>query len=224
MKTLANKITVPEAGDDILGSLESQALDSTAAIPVASIAEAELVAAQVKAAGRPITAARPVIFLINRVNLYIYDGDLLRPANEILLNKAAKTGSGRWKTLKPSTGDLTILTCAIPAKPYDRVVDATAILNIDIGRGDENVAGWVKAFIDINGANYTTTRLDESTMEGSTMIGRAVVKAGVAPIVKLQFRAYGANMKYYISTASSTTIYAETRPIKMDIEESYVDD
>lgn len=224
MKTLPNKLTVPEAGEDILASLETAAMDSTAVIPVASVDEATLVANQIMAAGRPITTAAPVIFVVNRVNIYIYDGNEMRPAVQNLYYKASRKGSGAWKTLKPSEGDKTILTQVIPAKPYRRMVNATALLNINIGKGDESVTGWVKAFIEINGRNYAATRLDESSVEGSNMMGRAFVEAGVTPTIRLQFRAYGSNMKYYISTSLGAAIYTDTRPIKMDLEETVIID
>ena len=224
MKTLTNKLTVPEAGEDILESLETAAMNSTAVIPVASVDEATLVANQMMATGRAITSTRPVIFVVNRVNIYIYDGDIMRPAVQNLYYKATKKGSGAWKTLKPSAGDVTILSCPCAAKPYRRMVSVNAVLNINIGKGDESVSGYVKSFIEIDGVNCGATRLDESSLEGSNMMGRRVVEAGETPDIKLQFRAYGANMKYYISTALGAFIYAETRPVTMDIEESIIID
>ena len=224
MKTLTNKMQVPEYGEDLLDSLESTLMNSTAVIPVASVDEATLVANQMMAAGRPITSAAPVLFVVNRVNIYIYDGGLMRPAVQNLYYKATRKGSGTWKTLKPSEGDKTILSCPCAAKPYRRMVSVNAVLNINIGKVDESVPGYVKSFIEIDGVNCGATRLDESSMEGSNMMGRCVVEAGETPDIKLQFRAYGANMKYYISTALGAFIYAETRPVTMDIEESIIID
>ena len=59
MKTLTNKLTVPEAREDILESLETAAMNSTAVIPVASVDEATLVANQMMAAGRGAPASHP---------------------------------------------------------------------------------------------------------------------------------------------------------------------
>lgn len=224
MKTLPNKLTVPEAGEDILETLETAAMDSTAVIPVASVDEATLVANQIMAAGRPITSTRPVIFVVNRVNVWIYDGDEMRPAVQNLYYKATKKGSGTWKTLKPSKGDVTILTRVIPAQPYDRLVMAQAILNINVGKGDEDIPGWINAFIDINGTNCSATRLDESAIEGSAMFGRLSVPAGVTPTVKLQFRAVSKNVPYYISAGAGVALWTETRPVKMDLEETVIID
>lgn len=224
MKTLPNKLTVPEAGEDILATLETAAMNSTAVIPVTDVDEATLVAAQITAAGRPITSKNPVVFVVNAVNIYIYNGDKILPAVQNLYYKATKRGSGAWKTLKPSRGDVTIMTQKIPAKPYRRMVSATALLNINIGKGDESVPGWVAAFLEINGVNCVATRLDESSIEGANMMGRLFVEAGVAPTVKLQFRAHSANMKYYISTALGAVIFTETRPGTMDLEEIVVID
>ena len=161
---------------------------------------------------------------MNRVNVWIYDGDNMRPANQILYTKATKKGSGTWKTLKPSRGDVNILSCPCPAQPYDRMVDVTAVLNIDVGKGDESVPGYILAFIEINGTNCPPPRLDESSMEGATMFGRLSVPAGVAPNIKLQFAARNANMKYWISGGAGVAIWAETRPLKMDLEESVIID
>lgn len=219
MRLLANKLPFPEINEDILETLETTLLDAGVAIPAEDTASAGVIADEIVAAGRAINDSHPIHFIIGGRNLYIYNGERLRPANLTAYWSNRFSGDvGNWQTIPAGTTRTIVQDTKCPARPYDRMIDCDALLNINVGSGGENVAGFVIANIHIEGTKYMGTWLDEATnTEGAMIVARQFVDAGHSPDVKLTLTAYSAAMQYRIAGNIGARLRVVERPCTMDL-------
>lgn len=210
------KITVPEFGEDLLESIEAMA-DSTISITTcASVAEANLIADTAIKDGKVVNALNPMVFWINASNLYVHNGQRIRPANMKGFWRNTKMGTGNWWNLEKDKWQQIGSTSPCPARPYDRCITAQANINANIGRGDDNQPGWAYMAVEINGVRGPFTRMDEGMVEGTSAYDFRFVPAGEAPNVRMMFTARGANIKYQIDPSLSS-LHVTEEPISMDM-------
>lgn len=210
------KITVPEFGEDLLESIEAMA-DSTISITTcASVDEANLIADTAIKDGKVVNALNPMVFWINASNLYVHNGQRIRPANMKGFWRTTYRGAGNWYNLAKDAYLQIGATSACPARPYDRCITAQANINCNINKGDENLPGWAYAMVEINGVRGPYTRMDEGLVEGTSAYDFRFVPAGEAPKVRMLFTARGANLKYKMDPSLSS-LHVTEEPISMDM-------
>lgn len=211
------QVTVPEAGEDLLESLRAMSESTISVTTCDSVAEADLIADAAIADGKTVNRRNPMVFWINGVNLYIHNGTRIRPANMTEYWNTTYTGKGEWFSLAAGNWLQIGPTSGCPARPYDRVVTAQANVNVNIGKGDDNVAGWAYLAIEINGQKSPYTALDEGLVQGAGCYNLLHVPAGESPNVRMMIGARGKTIQYMMDPSLSS-LHVTASPSAMDMD------
>ena len=207
-------VTIPTVGEDILPTLSEMVRTSGTIRTAASVAAARSVLTAAQAAGVGPTTTAPAYFDIGGV---IYRADGTTSAGVWALTPVSEN-EGHVGTFTPS-GTITrtpgsqhaLITSALPARPYDRYVSATGMVNA-------SVAGTVGLRILILNTGGATSRWETgASLQTQVAINAGIVPAGADPQVILAL-AFGGSSNSTVTVsagADANRLLVQAQPITM---------
>ncbi len=188
----ARGVWVPAAGDGLLEGWATAAKQGGMYLPVASVAAARVALDLAQTAGMPATTSNPILFLIGsgaQKVAYTADGSkdtggkwVLAPINEVEQIEETFTIGGTY-TLA-NEGWKTLLVSGLPARPYDRAVQAFGTAWGYVPSGNVDLALWIGGD-DETRATFTPGR---SVAQSQTVINFGLIPANTAPDIQLGLR------------------------------------
>ena len=184
----ARGVWVPAVGDGLLEGWATAASQLGVYVPVASVSAARAFLDQAQTAGMPATTSNPVLFLVGsgaQKIAYVADGTkqsskwVLAPINEVevdertyTLGVTASVGSGVYSNMA---------TTSLAARPYDRVMVATA-------NAYGSVSGNVDLCLQDGGTDISLARWSAGDAQSATVTNSGIIPANTAPTVKVGVR------------------------------------
>ena len=207
-------VSIPVSGEGILPTLSELVRTSGTIRTVASVAAARSILTAAQAAGVGATATNPAYFDIGGV-VYRADGTTsggvwsLTPLNETEAHLGTYTPSG---TITRTPGSQhALITSALPARPYDRYVSATGMVNA-------SVSGTVGLRILILNTGGATSRWETGAdLQTQVAINAGIVPAGADPQVILAL-AFGGSSNSTVTVsagADANRLLVQAQPITM---------
>ena len=210
-------VTIPEPNEDILDSLKTMSESTISVTTCDSVDEADLIVDTAKQDGHTVSPRHPMVFWINGLQLMIHNGTRIRPANMKAYWNSTYSGKNEWFSLGAGKWLQIGPTSSCPARPYDRVITAQANVNVNIGKGDDNVKGWAYLAIEINGQRSPFTSLDEGLVQGAGCYSVLRVPAGESPSVKMMIGARGKTIQYMMDPSLSS-LHVIEEPVTMNMD------
>ena len=208
-------VTIPTAGDDpILPGLTTMVRTSGTIRTVASVAAARSVLTSAHGAGAAPTTTAPAFFDVGGV-VYRADGTQsggvwsLSPVNENEAFLDTYTPSG--KITRTPGSQHALITSRLPARPYDRYVSATGMVNAA-------VSGTVGLRILILNAGGATSRWETGAdLQTQVAINAGLVPAGADPqvILALAFGGSSTSTVTVSAGADANRLLVQAQPITM---------
>ena len=184
-------LLVPAPGDPILTSLSQTLAEAGVYVPVASAAAARLLLTQMETAGQTPTPATPLMLLVGsgaQRNAYIADGSknsgtwVLQALNEVEVDEQTYSrgttgtiGDGMYSNM---------ITSALPARPYDRVMTAVA-------NAYGNITGNVDLCLQDGGTDISLARWSSGDRQSATVTNSGIIPANTAPAIRVGIRGGG---------------------------------
>ena len=187
----ARGVWVPAAGDGLLEGWATAAKQGGMYLPVASVAAARTALDLAAAAGMGATTSNPMLFLVGsgaQKIAYTADGSkqnskwVLAPINEVEVDEQTYSrgttgtiGDGMYSNM---------ITSALPARPYDRVMTAVA-------NAYGNITGTVDLCLQDGGTDISLARWSSGDRQSATVTNSGIIPANTAPAIRVGIRGGG---------------------------------
>ena len=187
----ARGVWVPAAGDGLLEGWATAAKQGGMYLPVASVAAARTALDLAAAAGMGATTSNPMLFLVGsgvQKVAYVSDGTknnsvwVLAPINEVEVDEQTYT-RGTTGTIGDGVYS-NMITSALPARPYDRVMTAVA-------NAYGNITGNVDLCLQDGGTDISLARWSSGDRQSATVTNSGIIPANEDPAIRVGIRGGG---------------------------------
>ena len=184
-------VWVPGAGDDLLEGWQTAAKQLGVYVPVASVAAAASALDLAQSAGMGATTSNPMLFLVGsgvQKIAYVADGSKtdgkwnLAPLNEVEVDEQTYS-RGTTGTIGDGVYS-NMITSALPARPYDRVMTAVA-------NAYGNITGNVDLCLQDGGTDISLARWSSGDRQSATVTNSGIIRANTAPAIRVGIRGGG---------------------------------